>query len=182
MVYGTVQRHGAEIEIESLIGRGTTVRLSFSAAPAAPVPSVDSKRIPAVVPRSRILLVDDDPVLLKSLADTLEADGHAVLTADGGAEGIRAFEAALTRGECFGIVITDLGMPYVDGRKVAAAVKERSPSTPVIMLTGWGQRLIAEGELPTHVDHLLSKPTKMVKLRETLAACCQKSAKSLASK
>jgi hypothetical protein len=49
-------------------------------------------------------------------------------------------------------------------------VKEASPSTPVILLTGWGQRLEAEGEVPPHVDRLLSKPPKLADLREALAS------------
>jgi hypothetical protein len=51
--------------------------------------------------------------------------------------------------EChnFDVVITDLGMPYIDARQVAAAVKDALPGTGVILLTGWGQRLVAEGEV-----------------------------------
>jgi PAS domain S-box-containing protein len=71
--------------------------------------------------------------------------------------------------------ITDLGMPYVDGRKVASAVKAVSPSTPVILLTGWGQRLEAEDDVPADVDKLLSKPPRRRDLREALAACCKQS-------
>jgi CheY-like chemotaxis protein len=63
-------------------------------------------------------------------------------------------------------------MPYVDGRKVASAVKAASPSTPVILLTGWGQRLEAESDIPSQVDRMLSKPPKLNELREALAACC----------
>src|SRR5258708_2366759 len=48
----------------------------------------------------------------------------------------------------FAVVITDLGMPEVDGRKVASTIKAASPLTPVIMLTGWGERLVAEGDVP----------------------------------
>ena len=92
--------------------------------------------------------MDDDPLLIKSLRDTLEHDGHTVLTASGGQEGIEAFRAAKGDEERFALVITDLGMPYIDGRKVAAAVKAASPVTPVILLTGWGQRLSAEGQIP----------------------------------
>jgi CheY-like chemotaxis protein len=66
-------------------------------------------------------------------------------------------------------VITDLGMPHVDGRRVAAAVKTTSPSTPVIMLTGWGQRLVAEKDIPQHVDRVLNKPPRLQELRATLA-------------
>jgi hypothetical protein len=47
-----------------------------------------------------------------------------------------------------------------------------SPSTPVILLTGWGQRIVAEGDLPVHVDRVLGKPPKLSELREALAACC----------
>lgn len=68
------------------------------------------------------------------------------------------------------MVITDLRMPYVDGRKVAAAVKTLALSTPVIMLTRWGQRLITEADVPPHVDRVLCKPPRLRELREALAA------------
>ena len=117
----------------------------------------------------RVLIVDDDPLVLKALRDALEDEGHRVTTAAGGQQGIDAFTEALGRGEPFSIVFTDLGMPYVDGRRVAVELKALSPATPVIMLTGWGQRLLNEAELPTGVDRVLSKPPKLGDLREALA-------------
>jgi CheY-like chemotaxis protein len=98
-----------------------------------------------------------------------------IVTANDGRGGIDAFRAALARKEPFAAVITDLGMPYVDGRKVASEIKSASPDTPVILLTGWGQRLNAEGDLPPHVDRVLAKPPKLRELRETLAQCCRNS-------
>ena len=124
-----------------------------------------------------ILIVDDDPLMLKSLRDTLELDGHSVVAANGGQAGIDAFRAA---GEAFDLVITDLGMPYVDGRKVAGAIKALEEATPVIMLTGWGQRLVAEGEIPAHVDRVLSKPPKLRELRTALAQLTQRSGSPVA--
>jgi CheY-like chemotaxis protein len=62
-------------------------------------------------------------------------------------------------------------MPYVDGRKVAGAIKAVAPETPIILLTGWGQRLASEGELPAHVDRVLGKPPKLAELRVALASC-----------
>jgi CheY-like chemotaxis protein len=121
--------------------------------------------------RLRLLIVDDDPLIFMPLCDILEGDGHVVTAADGGQAGIDAFLAAEQRGEPFAAVITDLGMPHVDGRKVAATVKGASPSTPVILLTGWGQRLVAEGDVPAHVDCVLGKPPKLRELREALAHC-----------
>lgn len=172
MVYGTMQRHGAEIEIDSTPGRGTTVRLIFPGNVPAPAEAERAEGEAWVPRRLRLLLVDDDPLLLKSLRDTLELDGHAVTTAHGGREGIDAFRAAHRAGSPFSAVVTDLGMPYADGRVVAAAIKETSPATPVILLTGWGQRLVAEGDVPPHVDQVLSKPPKLLLMRQALAQCC----------
>src|SRR5262249_24375448 len=144
MVYGMVQRHSAGCEIASELGRGTTVRLLFAAATrgAEPEKEVAAPHRPAR--RLSILLVDDDPLLIQSLQDILESDGHAVTSADGGEEGIARFSSALAAGQRYDAVITDLGMPYVDGRKVATAIKTASPATPVLMLTGWGKRLLAD--------------------------------------
>jgi CheY-like chemotaxis protein len=171
MVYGTIKRHSAGIEIESAPGQGTTVRLIFSVSTVVSTAASQPSK-PNVAPvRLHILLIDDDPILIKSMRDTLETDGHTVVTASGGQEGIHAFGHAQESGAPFGVVITDLGMPYVDGRKVASAVKASSPCTPVILLTGWGQRLEAEGDIPPCVDRLLSKPPKLRDLREALADC-----------
>jgi signal transduction histidine kinase/ActR/RegA family two-component response regulator len=168
MVYGTVQRHSADIEIESSPGKGTTMRLSFP-VPAVPAVGAAPSSLPVTIPPQRILIVDDDPLVLKSLRDALEAEGHTVTSADGGQAGIDAFLHAYARGDRFFIVITDLGMPYVDGRTVASAVKMAAPETIVILLTGWGQRLVAEGDVPTHVDRVLGKPPKLREIREALA-------------
>jgi CheY-like chemotaxis protein len=117
----------------------------------------------------RILIVDDDPLLIQSLHDTLTGDGHSVSIADGGQAGINTFQAAHAKGESFAVVITDLGMPYVDGHKVAAAVRAASPSTPIILLTGWGQRLLSSTGVPPNVDRVLSKPPKLRDLRTALS-------------
>jgi CheY-like chemotaxis protein len=173
MVYGIVRRHNAEIEIESVVGKGTTMRLNFP-VPAAQIEETNKAAASFTVPiRLRILIVDDDPMLIKSLRDILETDGHVIATASSGQAGIEMFNQAHEGNEPFAVVITDLGMPYMDGRQVASAIKTVSPSTPVILLTGWGQRLIAEGDIPAHVDRVLSKPPKLRELREALAQCLQ---------
>ena len=169
MVYGMIQRHSAELEIESTTGRGTTVRLRFPAFTSSAVSTTTQTMLSAAGRRLRILLVDDDPLLIKSLQDTLQEDGHLITATHGGQAGIDAFAAARQRGEGFDIVITDLGMPHVDGRKVASSVKMLSLTTPVILLTGWGQRLIAANDIPPHVDKLLSKPPRLHELRTALS-------------
>jgi hypothetical protein len=111
MVYGVVQRHSADLEIESTPGNGTTVRLRF----AVPIGVADDlvlfETTQPVPTGLRILVVDDDPLIIRALCETLESDGHEVITANGGQAGIDAFCTAQGRGKPFSIVITDLGMP-----------------------------------------------------------------------
>jgi signal transduction histidine kinase/ActR/RegA family two-component response regulator len=170
MVYGMVQRHSAELQIDSAVQHGTTVRLIFAVADQPMQMAAQGPQQHQPAQRLRILLVDDDPMLIKSLRDILEQDGHIVTAADGGQKGIDAFTAALSQDARFSLVITDLGMPYVDGRKVAAAVKAASPHTPVIMLTGWGKRMLADQDIPAGVDQVLSKPPRLTEVRAALAA------------
>jgi PAS domain S-box-containing protein len=168
MVYGVVQRHGADLEIDSAERRGTTVRMLFAAPDAIVAAAAASPQV-ARPARLRLLVIDDDPMLLKSLRGALDIDGHEVTTADGGQAGIDAFRRALVQGEPFAAVITDLGMPYVDGRRVASAIKAESPQTPLIMLTGWGQRMIDDRDVPSYVDRVLAKPPRLADLRNALS-------------
>ena len=167
MVYGMTQRHNADLELQSEAGVGTTMRLIFPVAPTSASGVGNTQVRP--VDQVRILLVDDDPLILQSLQDSLEGDGHLVAIAEGGQAGIDAFRVAEQRGARFDVVITDLGMPYVDGRTVATTIKSRAPDVPVILLTGWGYRLQAENDTPPHVDCVLSKPPKLMELRAVLA-------------
>jgi CheY-like chemotaxis protein len=173
MVYGAVQRHGGEMEIESELGRGTTVRLVFPAATATLGTTVQPEEPYRLDGPLRILIVDDDPVVAESLCNALNGDGHLVTKADGGRAGIDEFLAAKERGEPFAIVITDLGMPHIDGRKVAAAIRAACPTTPIVLLTGWGQRLAEEQGVPPGVTRVLSKPPKLREVRVTLAELTQ---------
>jgi signal transduction histidine kinase/CheY-like chemotaxis protein/HAMP domain-containing protein len=172
-VHGMVQRHSGLFAIDSQRGQGTTVCISF---PAAEVPDhvADLPDILAPPSRLRLLIVDDDPTVLASLRAILLRDGHEVTAADGGQPGIDAFKASLEGAPPFTAVFTDLGMPYVDGRRVAETIKTLSPATPIILLTGWGQRLIPDsGELPVNVDYVLSKPPRLRELREVLSRVAQ---------
>jgi signal transduction histidine kinase/ActR/RegA family two-component response regulator len=169
MVYGMAERHNAAIEIDTEPNAGTIVRLVFPVATpdelAAPTAQATRHKVRGL----RLLVIDDDELLRQSMQAILEREGHSVSIARGGRSGIEAFADAAQRGEPFEVVITDLGMPHVDGRAVAAAVKSLSARTPVILLTGWGQHLRDGNEVPPDVDQMLNKPANLTELRAALA-------------
>ena len=167
MVYGIAQRHHAELQVDSDVGKGTTVRLLFSDSEGATA-IARKEEVPQTAPSLKLLLIDDDPLILQSLRHALEFEGHEVTCAHGGQTGIDMFRAACDRSEPFSAVITDLGMPHVDGRQVATAIKAIERTARVIMLTGWGQLMADGSDVPAHVDRILSKPPNMWELREAL--------------
>ena len=70
----------------------------------------------------------------------------------------------------------------IDGRlrknrdRVASAVREACPNVPIIMLTGWGQRLVAENDVPPQVNRVLNKPPRLHELRSALTELAPASA------
>ena len=160
ITYGIVSRHGGQITVESAEGQGSTFALTFpvsAAEPERPSPPV----LPVTSP-VRCLVVDDEQLVLEALGDLLTMAGHsAVLVSDGG-EAIERFKA-----EPFDLVLTDLAMPGVNGWQLARAVKDHTPSVPVLLVTGYGVELSHEELLAHGVDAVLSKP---VKLEDILSA------------
>jgi signal transduction histidine kinase/ActR/RegA family two-component response regulator len=159
-----IERHGGNMSIESEPGRGTVVRLRLHASRFQIIPPAEGIVQPVHPEQaSRILLVDDDPRLLTVLSDTLQACGHAVTTASKGEEALEIFDPAQ-----HDVVITDLGMPRMNGWEVAERVKARSPETPVFLLTGWGESVAAH-EGSQFVDRVVAKPVSAEALMEQLA-------------
>ena len=83
----------------------------------------------------RILLVDDSPDILETMCELLQSEGAEVTTAGGGAQGI-----ALAEQSCFDVIVSDVGMPEIDGHKMMTAIRDGNANadTPSIALTGYG--------------------------------------------
>ena len=167
MVYGVMERHEGNIEILSELGKGTTFRLIFPVREGSASANESENTAPATEPL-QVLCIDDEPLVRELIKEILEREGHAVQVTDGGQSGLDAFRLARDQGRPFDVVITDLGMPYVDGKQVAKTLKSESPTTPVVMLTGWGAFMKEDGDSPAQVDGILSKPPRSRELRETL--------------
>ncbi len=167
MVYGTVQRHGGSIDLQSTPGAGTRFILRFPLHRAmlgdliVPIPAPESAR-------RRILVVDDQEPFLKILHHYLTGDGHQVETALDGAEALEKFRAADRGGEGFELVITDKAMPGMNGEQLAAGIKAQTPGTAVILLTGMGASDDDGDPRGWAVDQVLLKPITQAVLRSSI--------------
>ena len=129
---------------------GRLQRVVGTVAPSAAVPS-----------RQRLLLIDDDPLLLDTLRGLLGPAGYEIETADSGEEGIERY-----RSHRFDCVITDARMSGVSGLIVCRAIKDHDPTAHVVLLTGVEhdpEELQAAG-----VDRVLMKPTRRANILEAV--------------
>jgi len=143
-------------------------------SPAVPSAPSDAPASPEPVPSTaaaglRVLLVDDDPLLLESLTHTVNFDGHAVVCAPDAPEGLSQAERAKASGQPFDVVITDLTMQGMDGLALAEQLKARALTQHVILLTGWGSDLLDEGHSAPYIDQVMAKPPRLSALRSALA-------------
>ncbi|HEU6447878.1 MAG TPA: ATP-binding protein [Verrucomicrobiae bacterium] len=167
MVYGFMQRQNGSIKIDSIPGSGTTIRLLFPILRKNPADTASA--IKTVARRSlRILCIDDEETIRQILKDSLTSFKHHVTVAADGNEGLTLFDKASRNQHPFDAVITDLGMPGIDGLHVAKIVKKNHPHVPVIMLTGWGTMMKQDHEDVSEVDALLGKPPRIKELNELL--------------
>jgi signal transduction histidine kinase len=161
MVYGIVERHAGSLEIDSELGRGTTFRLRMPSQEAD-----EEQTEPAIRDLGRllkVLLVDDQPVLCEIYTEYLKHDWHTVETANSGEEALEKFKAG-----AFDLVITDLSMAGRSGEQLAAEIREISPGTPIILLTGYSGYEISE-EATQNVSIVLTKPVSLTDLRQAIA-------------
>jgi CheY-like chemotaxis protein len=177
-VHGLARQSGGTVEIESELGKGTTVRLYLPRAVGAEIRQSGDEAGDAtsVVAENsdqagegpaRVLIVDDDDEVREVVASCLRGVGHAVTEA---ASPWRALDC-LDRGEHFHLVVVDYAMPGMNGIQFIDAARERSPTLKFMLLTGYADSdvLDAASGLP-----LLRKPFRLGELaervRETLGS------------
>jgi len=117
----------------------------------------------------KILLVDDDPFILQSIAFALEQEEYHVATAANGKKAIELLEE-----NNFDLVLTDLVMDPIDGIGVLKSAKEKNPATMVIILTGFGDLMSAVDALRLNVDDYLLKPCEPEELSFRISSCLEK--------
>ena len=111
-----------------------------------------------------ILVIDDDERIRSLLRNILLFGGHRVIEASDGESGMRYLE-----GDRFDLVLTDLGMPGMNGWEVVKWIKARIPQLPVALITGWGTDLDEEKIKESGVDRIIGKPFQVNEILETVA-------------
>jgi len=158
-----IEEHGGEISVRSRPGMGAAFIISL---PLESDMGMTRERETASQPEAflRVLLIDDEPEVRQVLTRLLEIDGHVLTSAATALEGMRLFG----EGE-FDVVMTDLGLPDSPGAELARQIKEMSPGTRLILISGWTEDV---EEIGAHVqaDAILSKPFGIMELREALSA------------
>ncbi len=144
MVHGFAAQSGGSARITSRLGTGTTIELwlpvAMQGAPAQPATANSKPALATAGQRSRILVVDDDPLVMASTAAMLEDLGHAVVQATS-AIGALTLLRANTKVD---LVITDHAMPGLTGTELARLIRQSWPSLPIILVTGYPE--VPKGE------------------------------------
>jgi two-component system NtrC family sensor kinase len=140
-VYGIVKQHNGSISVYSEVGKGTAFRIYFPS-------TVESEEIPPGKPaptrlkgNETILVVDDEPLVRRLVVDTLKAYGYRLLEASSGEEALKVSNAE--DGE-IDLLLTDVVMTGMDGRKLAETLKENRPSTKVVFMSGYTEDFFAD--------------------------------------
>jgi signal transduction histidine kinase/CheY-like chemotaxis protein len=168
MVYSTMQQMGGDIDIESRLGEGTSVRLMLPAAPLARSGmSMQPEVILAAAPRGTepvpLLYVEDDALVSLATEDVLQSAGYLIHAAP---DGRRALEVLEAHPE-IDVMVTDIGLPGMDGHQLAAEARRRQPHLRVLFLTGY-DRTRAISESTDARTKYLGKPYLQSELIDTL--------------
>ncbi len=170
-VYGVASQSGGGVQIDSAIGKGTTVSVMFPRAATDATTSAIAGSRPEDAARAEaqpqsgqwhrtILVVDDEADCRETIAAMLSANGFAVAMAESGSEALRLMEHGLD----FDLLLVDFTMPGMNGVELAQAVRVRRASIPVVFITG------GDGERTAGERWVLMKPFLTRTLTETLRA------------
>jgi signal transduction histidine kinase len=139
MVHGLAAQSGGQLRIVSTPGIGTTVELWLPRAKTDAVSLVRSAERPAApAPATaswRVLIVDDDLLVLTGTAALIEDLGHVAIEVPSGSEAL----AVLAAGEAIDVIVTDHAMPNMTGLQLAHCVREKYPGLPIVLATGYAE-------------------------------------------
>ena len=170
VAHGVVQAHGGTVSVTSRTGEGTLVEVVLPVLPAGTVSVTKSPPPPRedilVTPR-RILLVDDEPAVVRAISRLLTSLGHTVTVEHEPARALARLQAAAAD---FDVLITDQTMPGMTGDMLARAARAVRADLPIVVCTGYSEHYQVEDAARDGVRAFLTKPIDRNTLRELLAS------------
>lgn len=154
VVYGIVKKHDGAVKVMSKLGKGTTVEILFPAIKADPGDDAKKSKI-LPTGTERVLLVDDEPALVKMATEILVRQGYKVV---GMTESTEALKMLAGSPDDFDILITDMAMPEMTGDQLVRKVLKVRPDIPVILTTGHSDRMDEVEAIKLGVNALTVKP------------------------
>jgi len=164
-VFGLATQAGGTVRIETRPGAGTTVRVFLPKTDVgveALVAAAEPKDAPAAS-AARVLVIDDDEDVRRTVAASLDALGYRVAEAADGAAGLAAVDAGPPD-----LVVVDFAMPDMNGAEVAAAIRERHPSLPIVFASGYSNTAAIEAAVGRDAP-VLRKPFRIDELQDAVA-------------
>ncbi|MGE4477138.1 MAG: response regulator, partial [Stutzerimonas sp.] len=172
MIYGFARQAGGHVLIDSEPGQGTEVRLYLPVHPQLTLPAEDLRQAseaPQAQQGETVLVVEDDPAVRLLVLDVLGMLGYCAIEA---AEP-RAAARILESSEHIDLLVTDVGLPGMNGRQLADIARQHRPELPVLFMTGYAEQAASSGFLEQGMD-MISKPFSVDALaqhvRDMLAA------------
>ena len=156
MIYGFARQAGGHVQIRSEPGNGTEVTLYLPAyhGPASPATRFEpSEQAPQAVQGETVLVVEDDPAVRLLVLDVLGMLGYRALDAAEGNAAVQILES----GERIDLLISDVGLPGMNGRQLADIARQQRPGLSVLFMTGYAEQAASSGFLDAGMD-MISKP------------------------
>jgi CheY-like chemotaxis protein len=162
--FAIVERHGGAIEVDSEPGKGTTFEIYFPATTA--VAGETEKENPRMLSgKETILLIDDEEMIIDVGSQMIELMGYQVMTAETGKNALEVFSENRDR---IDLIILDLIMPDMSGRKVFESLRELKPDIKILISSGYSMEGEVKDLLNTGGDAFLQKPFNMNMLSEKI--------------
>ncbi len=154
-VYGIVQKMRGEIEVESTLGAGTTMRIYLPLIEEAETEVVAEDEAPRSRGCETVMVVEDDARVRRIAVQLLEEYGCAVVSCEDGLEALRRFESY---DDPVHLILTDVIMPNMGGTELAERVQELRPWIKVLFMSGYTDDEVLDRRIATRGVSFLKKP------------------------